>query len=253
MLEQGEDVYEDTGPEQGRHQSGPGSVPCHDIVDEDTERRGNHQGQQRQHEPAGDHAGEQLPGPAEQGAQLPEQIGPLATGLKIVAALESQRNAAIALFERFGGNPAPPRGRVVQIVVTAVVSFEDEEVAELPEQNQGQRQQAQLIRAYAEPVAFEPVVSGGAQDAGGAAAVPAHLAFIAQFGKRHPSSEVTQHDAQTGGAALGSMHLQQYRRGYPLDRPIRRGLVLRLSGGARRHLMAASSETARSASACRPR
>ena len=61
MLEQGEDVYQDAAAEQGGHQSAPGPVLFDDVVDENAERCGNDQRQQRQHESAGDHPGKQIP------------------------------------------------------------------------------------------------------------------------------------------------------------------------------------------------
>ena len=154
--------------------------------------------------------------PASRAPSCRNRSGRSPPGLKSGAALEAKRDAAEVLVELFGGNPAPPGGGVVEMEMAAVESVEDDEVAELPEQDQGQPQLLQLIGAHAEPAAFEAVVSRGAQDARGAAAVPAHLAFFAQFGERHPSPEVGQYDAETGGAAFRRVHLQQNRRGHLL-------------------------------------
>ena len=61
VLEEGQDVHQDAGAEQRHHQSAPGPVRFQDVVDEDTEGDGNHEGQQRQHECAGNRPGEHRP------------------------------------------------------------------------------------------------------------------------------------------------------------------------------------------------
>ena len=62
---------------------------------------------------------------------------PLAARTEIGSRLESQRNSAVALDEFFAGKLASARGRVIEIKVAAVEPFENDEVAELPEQDQG--------------------------------------------------------------------------------------------------------------------
>ena len=61
MLEQGQDVHEGAAAQQGRHDAAPGPPVFQHIVHEYTERCGNNEGQQRQHEAAGDHPGEHAP------------------------------------------------------------------------------------------------------------------------------------------------------------------------------------------------
>ena len=250
VLEQRQDIYQDAAANQGCHQSAPGPVVLQDIVHKDAERRGRDKRQQCQHECAGDHPGKHIPGPGEQGVQLPEKPGPFAARAEIRAALEAQRNSAVAPVELLGGKPAPARGRVIEVEIGAVGPFEDNEMAELPEQDQRQLQLLQLGGAQAEPAAFEAVVPGGAQYAGRAAAVPAHLAFFPQFRQRHPAPEIGQYAAEAGGAAFRCVHLQQNWRGYPSLQDIRCGLVASPPGGAQRHLMTALSAGTRPGTAC---
>ena len=224
--EQGQEIHEDAAAEQGRHQRAPTPPVFQNVVHEDAQGYGNDERQQGQHERAGDRPRQHAPFAGEQGAQLRQQAGPLAAGPEAVAALESQRNSAVAPGELRGGNPAAPRGRVVQIDEVALEPFDDEEMAELPEHDQRQLQPVEQLGPDAQSAGLEAVVPGGAHDARGAAAVPAHLAPFPQLGERNPAPEVAQHHAEAGGAAFRRMHLQQNRRGYPLRRSLRRSLAV---------------------------
>ena len=61
VLEQGQDVYQDTSAKQGGYQSAPGPMLFHHVVDENAERCGDDQRQERQHESAGNHPGKHTP------------------------------------------------------------------------------------------------------------------------------------------------------------------------------------------------
>ena len=137
MLQQGQDVHQDAAAQEGRHESAPGPVARQHVVYEDPKRCGNHQGEQCQHEGAGDHSREHSPRSGKQGPQLLEQTRALAAGTEAGAGFESQGDPTETLAELFSGELAPARGRIVHIETAAVESFEDKKMAELPEQDQG--------------------------------------------------------------------------------------------------------------------
>ena len=155
--------------------------------------------------------------------QLSEQSGPFTAGLEVGSRLESERDATVAPDELLGGKLAPSRGRIIEIEVAAVEPLDDEEMAELPEYDQRQRQFFQLIGAQTESAGFETIVSRGAHDARRTAPVSTHFAFFPQLGQWNPASEVAEDAAEAGGTAFRRMHLQHNGRGNPLHAYVRPG------------------------------
>ena len=250
VLEQGKDVNQDAGAKKGRHQSPPGPVVCQNVVHENTDACGNDQGQQRQHQSAGNRPGNHAPRARAPGGQLPQQAWSLAARAEIRRTLESQGNVAVALVELFGGNRAAPGSGIVEVEIVSVEPFKNEEMVKLPEQDQRQLHLLERRAGQAQSAALETVVLGGAQDACGAGAVAAHLAFFAQFGKRGPAPEIRQDAAKAGSAAFGCVHLQQKRSGDPAFYGFRCGSLI---GGARRHFRIASVRKMRAGTVCRVR
>lgn len=190
----------------------------------------SHQGQQGQHQPAGERIGQRAPGVAEPVRDTAQDAGACAAALECGATFEAQRDSREALAELVRREGAAARRRVVEKEAVTVEAFQDEEVIELPEQDERKRQGLELIHLHGAAGAFEAIVPGGARDAGGAGAVAADLAFLAQLRERHPAPEIGKHAAETCGAALGRMHLQQEWRCHAPLHGFRGGLLTRFGG-----------------------
>ena len=207
-LEPGQAIDQDCG---GHHDTGhepaPGFVLQQDTIHEDDEQRRCHKGQHGQRQPASDRIGQRATAAAEPSRDPVKNGGSRAARLECRTAFELQRNPRKATAELGGRERAAARRRIVEKEARAVEAFEDEKVVELPEQDERERHLLEHVQRYRAAGALEAVVLGGARDAGGAGAVPADLAFLAQFGERHPAPEKCKHAAQAGGTAFGRMHL----------------------------------------------
>ena len=135
-------------------------------------------------------------------------------GGRPAAAAESRRRPQLqhhtgeAGIKHLLAHPAGAGGGVVEGHPPAAEAFEHHEVIELPEQDHRQPPLAQVLHLHAIALARQAVEGGGAQQAGGIAAIAADAALLAQLQQGHVAAMVAQQDRQAGGPAFGGLHLQ---------------------------------------------
>ena len=177
LLEPGEaaDQYRrrDHGPGD---RTRPGVATHQHAIDEDGQQRGDSEGQQGEPQPTDDGISERGPATPQPSRKSAQDVGALTPSCERGPRRELQSNTGVALAEFVGGESAAAKSRIVDIVPLAIEAFDDDEVVELPEQDERERIFFQILPCQGIAGAFKAIVPGGTHDAGGGSAVAADSA-----------------------------------------------------------------------------
>ena len=132
----------------------------------------------------------------------------MAAALKAFPRSNLQGNTRIGGVHVRKGYPAGAPSGIVQIENIPLAPFQDQEMLELPKQNEGHGLGMQLIYREPKTACLTPVVAGRHQYIHGAAAVPRHPAVHPQPFEGDVEAVIGQHHGQRGRAAFGRLHLQ---------------------------------------------
>ena len=185
------------------------------MVDEDRERKRHGQHRQGEQESARGGEGQRLAVLAQPWPQPAQHPGGLASRLERIVWAEGQDDASEVAIESVAVDDAMAARRIVQVPAVLPDAFEDNEVVEPPEQDEGQRHSGELMDVLAPPGSLEAVAAGGAHDVLRVGAVAAGSRRLAQLLERDPPPEVGEHDAEGGGGAVGGFELHEHRRTQP--------------------------------------
>ena len=135
-----------------------------------------------------------------------------AARFEIRSGRERERDARERFVHRSPVDGTGAGRRVVQEIPVVRYALEDEEVVELPEEDDRQRKVVQRFEILLVPRGLHAVGARDLQDVDGAASVAADAALLAELFERDGPSVVAEDDAERRRAAFGRLHLDQRGR-----------------------------------------
>lgn len=200
------------GGEEHSQEEGPqpiGAVFDEDLIDEDLAEDGEGEAGDDEEEAKDDGEGEGASGAFEAIEEGEEDAGCSTAFLEFGGGFYGENDTDVVFFKFFEADGAGSGGGVVEVDGGWGEAFDHEEVAEVPEGDNGEAELAQLGGIFFEGFGAESVAAGGFEDAGGLAAVAGYAAFLAEFGEGDVAAIVAEDDAEGGGSAFDFFELEE--------------------------------------------
>ena len=177
-----------------------------------------------------DHEDQGDPGSREPAYQAAEGAGTAATLRELGPELERECDLAVTFAEFVEAHCPTSAGRVVEVRPPTIEPLDDEEVIQLPEDDEWRPAIDEPFGGFPEGLDFQSVPLGGILDEERIAAVSGDATLIAQDVQGHVAPVIFQDDPESGGAAFGGLHLEDGRR---LDRAVPPGFCVCHASGVR--------------------